>query len=164
MPGTKRYFWSSWPLISQEKFFRMVLVGTIIVTLAVTIGMRLFAASIAEEITDKRQLYGDVAVIVEDIHSLRAEQGNLAHLSVSEAVWSIIDDLRIEEKLVSLRSTSVDRFTDGLQVTFEGLSLSELMGFLMALRDDASLQTPSCMLTRNSDDPRLADAHLILAR
>lgn len=164
MPDIKRYFWSSWPQIAQEKFFRNVLVGMIIITLAVTVGLRLFATSITEEIATKRKMYGDVAVIVEDVKSLRAQQGSLAHLPVSEAVWSIIDDLQIEAKLISIRTTTVNRATEGLQVTFEGLSLSELMGFLTALRDKASLQTPSCLLTRNTGDPRLADAHLILAR
>ncbi|MBC17487.1 MAG: hypothetical protein CL942_14785 [Desulfovibrio sp.] len=164
MPDTKQYFWSSWPQISQDKFFRNVLVGMIILTLAVTVGLRLFATSITEEIASQREMYGNVAVIVEDIKSLRAQQGGLAHLSVNDAVWFIIDDIQIETKLISIRETTVNRATEGLQVTFEGLSLTELMGFLTALRDKASLQTPSCMMTRNMNDPRLADVHLIVAR
>lgn len=158
------YFWSQWPMASQYRFFKMMLLGTILVTFSLSVGLKLFSSSLEQRITEAKEQYGRVVPIVEDVQSLRAQQGNLAHLPVEEAVWSVIDDLLIEKNLKSIRSTQIDEDTPGIQVTFEGLSLSKLTGFMHALRDRASLQTPDCSITRNPDDPRLADAHFVLAR
>jgi len=164
MSKMRTYFWSAWPMASQYRFFKMMLVGTIIVTFSLSIGLKLFASSLEQRIIESKEQYGRVIPIVEDLLSLRAQQGNLAHLPVEEAVWSVIDDLLIEKNLLSIRSTQVDEDTMGIQVTFERLSLSKLTDFMHALRERASLQTPDCSITRNPDDPRLADAHFVLAR
>ncbi|QJB55966.1 hypothetical protein [Pseudodesulfovibrio sp. zrk46] len=161
---TRTYFWSSWPMASQHRFFKMMLMGTIIGTLSLSVGLKLFSGSLEQRISEAKEQYGRVAPMVEETLALRAHQGNLAHLPVEEAAWSIIDDLLIEGNLVSIRSTQLDEDTEGIQVTFERLSLSKLINFMEALRNRASLQTPDCSITRNPDDPRLADAHFVLAR
>lgn len=164
MSGHNRtYFWSHWPMTSQHRFFKIVLVGIMLGTASMVVGLKLFTGAVDQRIEESKEQYGRVVPIVEDIKTLRAQMGNLAHLSVEEAVWSIIDDLRMEEDLTSIRSSAVDDL-DGIQVTFEGLSLSKLTSFMHALREKAALQTPKCTLTRNPDDPRLADAHFVLAR
>lgn len=164
MSKIRTYFWSKWPMASQYRFFKLILIGTMIATFSVSIGLKLFAGSLEQRIIEAKEQYGRVVPIVEDVLSLRAQQGNLAHLPVEEAVWSIIDDLLIEKNLISIRSTTIDEDTKGIQVTFERLSLSKLTNFMHSLRDRASLQTPNCSITRNPDDPRLADAHFVLAR
>ncbi|CCH49409.1 hypothetical protein [Pseudodesulfovibrio piezophilus] len=158
------YFWSFWPRESQKRFFRMILLGTIVSVLSISIGLKLFSGSLEQRIAESKEQYGRVVPIVQDIKALRAQQGALTHLSVEDATWAIIDDLVIEKNLTSIRSTVVDDDIKGIQVTFSGLSLNKLTSFMVALRDRASLQTPSCILTRNPDDPRLADAHFVLAR
>lgn len=163
-PHSSLYFWEKWPHASQERFHRIVLFGAMVATLSLIVGFKLFAGSLEERISDAKERYAQVVPIVEEVMALRAERGDLAHLSVDKAVWHIVDDLSMEEQLYSLRTTEIDKLTQGVQVTFEGLSLTKLTEFLRTIRDRASLQTPDCTLSRNSDDPRLADAHFILAR
>lgn len=151
-------------MASQYRFFKIVLVGLMIVTASTVVGLKLFTAAVDQRIEESKEQYGRVVPIVEDIKTLRAQMGNLAHLPVEEAVWNIIDDLLIEKNLTSFRSTSMDDEEEGIQVTFDGLSLSKLTDFMQALRERAALQTPKCTLTRNPDDPRLADVHFVLAR
>jgi len=164
MAQARLYFWSTWPLASQHRFFKLLLLGALIGTFSVLVGLRLFSGSVEQRIAESKEQYGRVVPIVADIIALRAQQGSLAHLPVDEAVWYIIDDLLIEENLTSLRTTHIDEDTDGIQVTFTGLSLSKLINFMDAMREQASLQTPDCSITRNPDDPRLADVHFVLAR
>jgi len=118
----------------------------------------------AQQIAESKEQYASVLPIVQDIKALRAQQGDLAHLSVEDAVWRIIDDLLLEDNLTSIHTTRLNEDEVGIQVTFSSLSLTKLTNFLQALRDRASLQTPDCTLTRNPDDPRLADAHFVFAR
>ncbi|MEF2229923.1 MAG: hypothetical protein V3571_03260 [Pseudodesulfovibrio sp.] len=159
-----RYFWSSWPPSSQQRFFRLVLVGGLLLTLSVVIGIRLLAGAVDTEIAQAKAQYGRVLPLVQEVTALQAQKGNLAHLGVEDALWAIVDDLGIEPQLTSLHSTQVDENTPGIQATFTGLSLAKMADFLNALRARASLQTPQCVLTRNPGDPRLADLHLVLAR
>lgn len=158
------YFWEKWPIASQQRFHKMVLFGALVVTFSSLIGFKLFAGTVEQQITEAKEQYGRVVPIVQEVLSLQAQQGDLAHLAEEKAVWNIIDDLQIEEQLISIRPTKVDQLTEGVQVTFEGLSLTKLTEFLRVIRDRASLQTPDCTITRNSNDPRLADAHFVLAR
>lgn len=158
------YFWEKWPETSQQRFQKVVLFGAMLLTLALLVGFKLFAGTVEQQIAEAKEQYGRVVPIVEEVRALRAKRGDLAHLSVEEAVWTIIDDLLMEEQLYSLRATEVDKLTTGVQVTFHGLSLTRLTDFLGDIRDRASLQTPNFTLSRNPDDPRLADVHLILAR
>lgn len=158
------YFWEKWPEVSQQRFHRIVLFGAMVLTLSLLVGFKLFAGTLEQQIEDAKEQYGRVVPIVEEMRALRARRGDLAHLPVEEAVWTIIDDLAMEEELYSLRTAQVDKLTKGVQVTFNGLSLTTLTDFLRTIRDRASLQTPDFTLTRNPDDPRLADTHLILAR
>jgi len=164
MAKTIRYFWSSWPAASQQRFFKFVLSGLSLLFFSVCIGTYLFTGPLTQQIAQSKERYGYVVPIVQDIKALRAQQGDLAHLPVKEAVWRLIDDLQIEENLASIRTTRLNEDENGIQVTFDGLSLTELTNFLDALRGRASLQTPDCALTRNPDDPRLVDAHFVLAR
>lgn len=161
---TANYFWSSWPPASQQRFFKVVLVGLSVTIVSVIIGMNLFGGTLGQQIAEAKEQYGRVVPIVQDVKALRAQQGDLAHMPVKEAAWRIIDDLAIEENLVSIRETKWRDDEPGIQVTLEGLSLTKLSDLLRDLRDRASLQTPECALTRNPDDPRLADAHFVLAR
>lgn len=151
-------------MASQQRFFKLVLLGTMALTFSVFVGIKLFGSSLEQRIADSKAQYASVVPIVQDIKALKAQQGNLAHLPVEEAIWSIIDDLLMEKNLVSIRSTHINEDQEGIQVTFTGLSLTTLTNFLHAMRERASLQTPDCAITRNPDDPRLADAHFVLAR
>ena len=160
----RKYFWEKWPIASQQRFHKVVLLGALVLTFSLLVGFKLFAGSVEQQISDAKEQYGRVVPIVQEVLSLRAQRGDLAHMPEEEAVWNIIDDLLIEEQLVSIRPATVDKLTKGVQVTFKGLSLIKLTEFLEAIRDRASLQTPDCTLTRNSDDPRLADVHFVLAR
>lgn len=164
MQRTSKHFWSNWPIESQKRFFKLVLLGSLIASLSIIIGLNLFASSLAQQITESKEQYGRVLPMVEEVRALRAQQGILAHLPVDEAIWTIIDDNLMEENLTSIRSTKVDEDTPAIQVTFTGLSLTKLTTFMHDMRDKASLQTPDCAITRNPDDPRLADAHFVLAR
>lgn len=164
MSRNRTYFWSSWPIVSQQRFFKLILVGTMVATFSVSVGLKLFSGSMEQRIAEAKDRYARVVPIVEDVKSLRAQMGDLAHLPVEEAVWSLIDDLLIEDNLVSIRSTVLEGDIRAIQVTFDRLSLTKLTSFMISLRDRASLQTPNCSITRNPDDPRLADAHFVLAR
>jgi len=157
------HFWSAWPPASQQRFFKVVLTGTSLAAFSIIVGLSLFSGTLDKQIDEAKAQYGRVVPLVLDIKTLRAQQGDLAHLPVDEAVNRIADDLDIENQLVSMHKTEY-REDPAAQVTFEGLALNKLTEFLQALRDRASLQTPECTLTRNPDDPRLADAHFVLAR
>lgn len=161
---TSRYFWGTWPYDSQKRFFKVILVGSMLAALAIVIGLTLFSSSLDQQIEDSKEQYGRVVPLVGEINALRAQMGVLAHLSVEDAIWELIDDLVIEDKLTSIRSTKLEDGTMGIQVTFTGLSLPKLAKFMRDMRDKAALQTPDCAITRNPDDPRLADAHFVLAR
>lgn len=161
---TRRHFWSDWPEASQKRFFKLVLLGSITLTLSVFIGLKLVGNSLELEIAQAKEQYGRVIPLVRDVVALRAQMGDLAHLPVEEAVWFIIDDLSIEPDLTSIRSTTTTGDVKATQVTFSGLSQAKLTSFLEALRKRASLQTPECVLTRNPDNPRLADLHVVLGR
>jgi type II secretory pathway component PulM len=158
------YFWSSWPMASQQRLFRMVNLGTLVVSLSVFIGLGLFGNTVEQQIAEAKEQYGRVLPLVEEIRAFRAQQGNLAHLPVDEAVWDIIDTIGIEPQVTSFRTTRLSEHETGVQVTLTGLTLPRLTDFLRDLRERASLQSPDCTISRNQDDPRLADAHLVLAR
>ena len=159
-----QYFWSTWPAASQQRLFKLVLVGLSVLFFFVFVGTYLFTGTLKQQIGASKEQYVRVIPIVQDIKALRAQQSDLANLPVDEAIWIIIDDLLIEENLVSIRTTRFNEDETGIQVTLNKLSLTKLTGLLHDLRDRASLQTPDCALTRNPDDPRLADVHLVLAR
>jgi len=131
---------------------------------SVLVGLNLFTNALNKQIEESKEQYVRIVPIVKDIKAIRAQQGDLVHLPVEETVWRIIDDLLMEENLISIRTTRLNEDETGIQVTFSRLSLTKLTGFLNALRERGSLQTPDCTLTRNPDDPRLADAHFVLAR
>jgi hypothetical protein len=164
MAKSIQYFWSSWPPASQQQFFKYTLSGLSLLIFFVCIGIFLFIGPLTQQIAQSKERYAQVVPIVQDIKTLRAQQGDLAHLPVDKAVWRLVDDLQIEKNLASLRASRLNEDEPGIQATFSGLSLTELTNFLDALRVRASLQTPECVLTRNPDDPRLADAHFVLAR
>lgn len=164
MARRMQYFWNTWPAASQQRFFKLILVGLSGLFFSVFVGVYLFTGTLKQQIVASKEQYVRVIPIVQDIKALRAQQGDLAHLPVDEAIWRIIDDLLIEENLASLRTTLLNEDETGIQVTLNGLSLTKLTDLLHDLRDRASLQTPDCTLTRNPDDPRLADVHLVLAR
>ncbi|WP_319469410.1 hypothetical protein [uncultured Pseudodesulfovibrio sp.] len=164
MATARHHFWSDWPAASQQRFFKLVLRGIVLVTVGLIVGLKLYTGSVDLAITQAKEQYGRVVPLVEDVKSLRAQMGVFAHLPVKDAIWHIIDDLNIEKHLTSIRPTQLSEHEEGLQVTFTGLSLTKLTDFLHALRDKASLQTPDCTISRNPDDPRLADVHLVLAR
>lgn len=164
MARRANYFWSSWPPAAQQRFFKLVRYGLSIGCFMVFVGLYMVTGTLDQQIVEVKEQYGRVVPLVQDVKSLRAQQGELAHLPPKDAVWRIIDDLLIEENLVSIRETRLNEDETGVQVTFEGLSLTKLTDFLRDLRERASLQTPEGSLTRNPDDPRLADAHFVLAR
>lgn len=141
-----------------------MLVGLSGLCCSLFVGASIYVSSMAQQIAESKEQYASVLPIVQDIKALRAQQGDLAHLSVEDAVWRIIDDLLLEDNLTSIHTTRLNEDEVGIQVTFSSLSLTKLTNFLQALRDRASLQTPDCTLTRNPDDPRLADAHFVFAR
>jgi len=159
-----RHFWSAWPPSSQQRFFKLVLTGGMLLTFSVVVGIRLLTGAVELEITQAKAQYGRVLPLVQEVTALRAQMGNLAHLGAEDALWAIIDDLGIEPNLSSLHTTRLDENTPGIEATFTGLSLTKLADFLNALRERASLQTPQFVLTRNPGDQRLADLHLVLAR
>ncbi len=164
MSMPRQYFWSRWPMVSQYRFFKIVLYGIVVATFAVSVGLKLFVGILEKRIGESRERYGQVLDIVEDIRALRAQQGDLVSLPVEDAAWAIIDNLVIEDQLTFIRSAKLDDGAMGIRVRFEGLSLAKLTDFMLAFRDRASLQTPDCSITRNPDDPRLADAEFVLAR
>lgn len=164
MARSTKYFWSAWPAASQQRFFKFVLLGLSVGVFSVFVGMSLFGGSLNQQIAESKEQYGRVVPLVQDILALRAQRGELAHLPVEEAIWLILDDLVIEKKLTSIRSTRLNEDEIGIQITLIGLSQTKLTDFLRDLRVRASLQTPDFTLTRNPDDPRLADVHLVLAR
>ncbi|WP_419786219.1 hypothetical protein [Pseudodesulfovibrio sp.] len=158
-----RHFWSAWPEARQRHFFKLSLMGTVLVTLSLFIGLKLLTGVVDQDIVHAKTQYGRVLPLVQEVAALRAQKGNLAHLNEKEAAWIIIDDLGIEPKLTSLHSTILDD-APAVEVTINGLSLAKLADFLDNLRKRASLQTPEFSLTRNPDNPRLADLNMVLAR
>ncbi|MFH1915107.1 MAG: hypothetical protein ABIK45_12650 [Pseudomonadota bacterium] len=163
------YFWSDWPEMSRQRLFRVAPKAAVVVGLCVFIGLRLFTGTVTVQIEESKAQYARVVPLVEEIHALRAIQGDLLHLPLEDAVWRIIDDLAIEQNLMSLRETSGRDDGQGpgdaaLQVTLTGLPLNTMARLLAGLRDRAGLQARDCALTRNPDDPRLSDAHLVLVR
>jgi type II secretory pathway component PulM len=161
---SRNHFWSGWPEASQKRFFKLALMGTLVLAACVFVGLKLVGNSLELEIGQAKEQYGRVLPLVREVVALRAQMGNLAHLPVEEAVWVIIDDLSIEPNLTSFRPAVLTGDVKAVQATFTGLPLAKLTSFLEALPERASLQTPECVLTRNPDDPRLADLHLVLAR
>jgi len=158
------YPWSGWPPASQQRFFKLVLTGLSALFFSVLVGGVLFTGKLAQQIDAEKEQYGRVAPLVDDIRTLRARQGDLAHLPPVEAVQLIVEDRRMGDYVTSLRTTRLKEDTEGAQVTCSGLTLIMLTDFLEDLRDRANLQAPDFTLTRNPEDPRLADAHLVLAR
>lgn len=160
----RRYPWSHWPPASQQRFFKLMLVGLSSLFFSVLVGGFLFTGKLTQQIDIEKEQYGRVAPLVNDILTLRARQGDLTHLPPVEAVQRIIEDRRMTDYVTSFRTTRLKENTEGAQVTCSGLTLIMLTDFLEDLRDRANLQATDFTLTRNPDDPRLADVHLVLAR
>lgn len=160
----RTYPWSGWPPASQQRFFKMALFGLAGAFFAVFIGLNLFTGAQDLAIEEAKEQYGRVVPLVHDINALRASRGDLAHLPPIEAVERIVDDRNLDDYVDSMRTTRLDEDTEGVQLTISGLTLIMLTDFLEDMRDRASLQTPDFTLTRNAEDPRLADVHLVLAR
>ena len=159
-----RYPWSGWPPASQQRFFRLMLTGLSALFFSLLVGGVLFTGKLIQQIGVEKEQYGRVAPLVNDIRTLRARMGDLSHLPPVEAVQRIVDDRRMADYVTSLRTTRLKEDSEGAQVTCSGLTLIMLTDFLEDLRDRASLQTPDFTLTRNPEDPRLADVHLVLGR
>ena len=158
------YPWSGWPPASQERLFKYTLLGVAGAVFAIFVGLSLFTGALGQEIAAEKEQYSLVLPLVEDITTMRAGQGDLVHLSPEDAVRRIVDDRALGDYVQSLRATRIAEDREGVQVTFGGLTLIMLTDFLQDVRDRASLQAPEFALTRNPDDPRLADAHLVLGR
>ncbi len=158
------YPWSGWPPASQQRFFRLVLTGLSALFFTVLVGGVLVTGKLEQRIALEKEQYGRVAPLVDDIRTLRARRGDLAHLSPVEAVQRIVEDRNMADYVISLRATRLKEDVVGAQVTCSGLTLIMLTDFLEDLRERANLQTPDFTLTRNPEDPRLADAHLVLGR
>ncbi|MCJ2165111.1 MULTISPECIES: hypothetical protein [unclassified Pseudodesulfovibrio] len=162
--SSSTYPWSGWPPDAQQRLFRFVLTGLGGLFFAVFVGVFLFTSTLTQEIEAEKAQYGLVVPIVQNITRLRANQGDLVHLAPGEAVQRIIEDRKLEDYVASMRTTRLREEADSVQVTLNGLTLIMLTDFLQDVRERASLQTPDFTLTRNPDDPRLADMHLVLAR
>ncbi|BCS89053.1 hypothetical protein [Pseudodesulfovibrio sediminis] len=158
------YPWSSWPPTTQQRFFKLVLSGTATAFFAVFVGVYLFTGTLDQQIKAEKAQYSRVVPIVQEINMLHARQGDLAHLSVEEATRRILDDHALTEHTISFHETRISETMLGEEMTMTGLTLVMVTDFLKAIRDRASLQTPEFALTRNPDDPRLADVHLVLVR
>ncbi|EGB15526.1 hypothetical protein DND132_2322 [Pseudodesulfovibrio mercurii] len=158
------YPWTCWPPASQERLFKYVLFGAAGLLFAVFVGAYLFTGTLAQRIEAGKEQYGLVVPLVRDITTLRAAQGDLVRVPPEDAVRRILDDRSLNEYVRSLRPTRVAENQDGVQVTLGGLTLIMLTDFLQDVRDRASLQAPEFILTRNPEEPRLADVHLVLAR
>ncbi|WP_243544556.1 hypothetical protein [Pseudodesulfovibrio tunisiensis] len=161
---TDRYFWEKWNPLKQQRFFRLSLVGMALTMLGLFIALFLLTGSLAESIEKKKERYGAVAVIANEVNTLRARQGDLVDQPVDKAVWVVVDALDLDPNLMSLRPTTTEDGQKAFQAEFEALPLTRTVALLAGLRDRAGLQYPRCELTRNQSDPRLADLRLVLAR
>lgn len=164
MAGSWTYPWSDWPPGAQQRLFRFVLLGLSGLFFAVFVGLFLFSGTLVQQINAEKGQYGLVVPIVKDITMLRASQGDLVRVPPEEAVQRILEDRKLEDYVVSMRTTRRAENVEGVQLTMSGLTLIMLTDFLQDVRDRASLQAPDFALTRNPEDPRLADVHLVLAR
>lgn len=160
----RKYPWSGWPPASQQRLFKYVLLGAAGLMFAVFVGAYLFTATLVQQIQAEKEQYGLVVPLVRDITTLRAGQGDLVRLPPEEAVRRILDDRALNDYVRSMRATQVAGDQEGVQVTLGGLTLIMVTDFLQDVRDRASLQAPEFVLTRNPEEPRLADVHLVLAR
>jgi type II secretory pathway component PulM len=158
------YPWACWPPASQLRLFKFILLGTAGLCFSVFVGATLFTGTLGQEIAAEKEQYGLVVPLVREINTLRAAQGDLVRQSPEEAVGRILDDRSLNDYVTSLHSTRVAGDQEGVQVTLSGLTLIMLTDFLQDVRDRASLQAPEFVLTRNPEEPRLADVHLVLAR
>lgn len=158
------YPWTCWPPASQQRLFKFLLLGTAGLIFAVFVGATLFTGALTQEIAAEKEQYGLVVPLVREITTLRAAQGDLVRLTPEEAVRRILDDRSLNDYAASLRPTRVAGDQEGVEVTLNGLTLIMLTDFLQDVRERASLQAPEFVLTRNPEEPRLADVHLVLAR
>jgi type II secretory pathway component PulM len=158
------YPWSGWPPASQQRLFKYVLLGAAGMFFAFFVGAYLFTGALIQEIDGQKEQYGMVVPLVREINTLRAARGDLVRLSPEEAVRRVLDGLSLDDYVRSMRTTRLAEDQDGVQVTMSGLTLIMLTDFLQQVRDRASLQAPEFVLTRNPEEPRLADVHLVLAR
>jgi hypothetical protein len=158
------YPWTCWPSASQQRLFKFILFGTAGLCFAVFVGATLFTGALGQEIAVEKEQYGLVVPLVREITTLRAAQGDLVRLTPEEAVRRILDDRSLNDYAASLRATRAAEDQEGVEVTLNGLTLIMLTDFLQDVRDRASLQAPEFVLTRNPEEPRLADVHLVLAR
>jgi len=158
------YPWTCWPPASQQRLFKFLLLGTAGLCFAVFVGVTLFTGTLGQEIAAEKEQYGLVVPLVREITTLRAAQGDLVQLTPEEAVGRILDDRSLNDYVVSMRPSRTAENQEGVQVTMSGLTLIMLTDFLQDVRDRAGLQAPEFVLTRNLEEPRLADMHLVLAR
>ena len=164
MAGSRSYPWSNRPVAEQQRLFKYVLMGLSGLFFAVFVGLALFTGTLVQQIREEKQRYSLVVPIVQDITALRAHLGDLVRVPPDEAVQRILEDRMLNDYVVSMHPTRPREREDGVQLTLRGLTLIMLTDFLQDVRDRASLQTPDFSLTRNTEDPRLADVHLVLAR
>ena len=160
----RRHFWSHWPHASQQRFFRLAQLGTITCSLAVLVGLRLFTAAAEETVAQAMEQHARVVPIVTEIRTLRAQKGELVDLSPKDAARTLVDELGLDERLDSLRLTELAQDDIGASIEMSGLTLTQITDLLSALRDRANLQTPEFAVSRNPDDPRLADLRMVVAR
>lgn len=164
MSEPRRYPWSGWPPEAQQRLFKYGLLGTAGASFAIFVGLYLFTGTLEQQIAEEKTQYTMVTPIVQEINRLRASRGDLVHLTPEEAVQRILDDRLLGDYAVSMRATRLKEKQEGVQITLSGLTLIMLTDFLQDMRERASLQTPDFTLTRNQDDPRLADVHMVLTR
>ena len=86
MAKRMQYFWNTWPAASQQRFFKLILMGLSALFFSVFVGVYLFTGTLKQQIVASKEQYVRVIPIVQDIKALRAQQGDLAHLPVDEAI------------------------------------------------------------------------------
>lgn len=169
-PGSLRVppglvFWREWPFGLQRRFAQGLVVCMALFGLLVWAG--LYQATQRAEAAAGQALerYLRVADMAQEIRMLEGGRTeSLAGTPMLIAARQVSRDVGLEEKLTSVRPALQGAGRDGVQLYYERLSLTELIGLLEALHRETGLKTSSLSLSRRLDNPSRADLQLVLFR
>lgn len=170
LPGSFRVsrglvFWRDWPFGVQRRFAQGLVVCVAFLGLLVWVGLYQAtqrAEAAAGQALERHLRVADMAQEVRMLESGRTE--SLAGTPMLIAARQISRDVGLDEKLTSVRPALQSAGRDGVQLYYERLSLTELIGLLEALHREAGLKTSSLTLNRRLDNPSRADLQLVLFR
>ena len=157
-------FWLVWPARRRRRYLVGAMIVWVCLWVAVFAGLSMANSDLRKGMDTLKTRYERVRPLAREVLELQSRTGQFASLSPLAAAQQVGRELKLEEKLASVRPKQLGGGQEGVQLLFEALNLGELLDLLQGLGDRGGLKVMTCNLIHRLDNPKLVDLQLVLAR